>query len=187
MLEDTTMTRRLIGLLITLALGLLMVPLTSVAQSPAKVPRVGWLSDGLRGGTQSHLHEAFLKGLRDLGYVEGQNIVIERRDARGMLERLPDLVANLVGIKVDVIVTGGVLTTSAAQRITTSIPIIMTSAGDPVGTGLVSSLARPGGNVTGLSVMAPDIVGKQLQLLKEAARGFPASLCRTIRRFRPMS
>src|SRR5207244_4176587 len=145
--------------------------LAADAQQPAKVPRIGWLSDGVMGGTGAHLHEAFLQGLRDLGYVEGRNLVIERRDAAGTLERLPDLVAELVGLKVDVIVTGAVPATSAAKRITNSIPIVMTNAGDPVGTGLVSSLARPGGNVTGLSVMAPDVVRKQLQLLKEAAPG----------------
>jgi len=163
------MRRRAIALLVTLALGLLWVPLAAEAQRSAKISRVGWLSDGMRAGARSHLHEAFLHGLRDLGYVEGQNLVMERRDAEGQLERLPELAAQLVGLKVEVIVTWGVPGTSAAQRATSTIPIVMAEAGDPVRTGLVASLARPGGNVTGLSVMAPDLTGKQLQLLKEVA------------------
>jgi putative ABC transport system substrate-binding protein len=161
------MQHRAIALLV--ALGLLWVLLVAEAQPPAKLSRVGWLSDGIRADAGSHLYEAFLHGLRDLGYVEGQNLVIERRDAEGQLERLPELAAQLVGLNVDVIVTWGVPGTSAAQRATSTIPIVMAEAGDPVGTGLVASLARPGGNVTGLSVMAPDLTGKQLQLLKEAA------------------
>jgi len=156
-----------IGCIVTLTLSLLAAPLTADAQQPAKVPTVGWLSDGMQAG--QHLHEAFLHGLRDLGYVEGQNLVIERRDAEGQLARLPDLAAQLVGLKVDLMVTWGVPGTNAAKRSTNSIPIVMASAGDPVGTGLVASLARPGGNVTGLSTMHLDITGKQLQLLKEAA------------------
>ena len=110
------MQRRAIALLVTLALGLLWAPLAGEAQQPAKIPRVGWLSDGMQAGAGSHLHEAFLHGLRDLGYVEGQNLVMERRDAEGQLERLPELAAQLVGLKVEVIVTWGVPGTSAAQR-----------------------------------------------------------------------
>jgi putative ABC transport system substrate-binding protein len=163
------MTRRTIGLLVSLPLAILVAPLATDAQPPAKGPRVGWLSDGMRAGATSRLHEAFLHGLRDLGYVEGQNLVIERRDAEGKLERLPDLAAQLVGLKVEVIVTASVPGTNAAKRITHAIPIVMADAGDPVGTGLVASLARPGGNVTGLSAMGSDIAGNQLQLLKEAA------------------
>ena len=159
-----------IGCIVTLILSLLMVPPAADAQQPAKVPRVGWLSDGIRAGARSHLYEAFLHGLRDLGYVEGENLIMERRDAEGQLERLPDLAAQLVGLKVDIIVTtGGAPATSAAKRATSTIPIVMADAGDPVGTGLVASLGRPGGNVTGLSVMDPDLTGKRLQLLKEAA------------------
>jgi|SRR5262245_4083000 len=156
-------------LLVTLALGILMAPLAIHAQPPAKISRVGWLDDGMRADKAS-LHEAFLQGLRDLGYVEGQNLVIERRGAERQLERLPELAAELVRLKVDVIVTtGGVPATSAAKRATSSIPIVMADAGDPVGTGLVANLARPGGNVTGLSVMDPDLTGKRLQLLQEIA------------------
>jgi len=158
-----------IGCIVTLILSLLTVPPAAAAQQPAKIPRVGWLSDGIRAGARSHLHEAFLQGLRDLGYVEGENLIIERRDAEGQLERLPELAAQLVGLKVDVMVTWSVPGTSAAQRATSTIPIVMAEAGDPVRTGLVASLARPGGNVTGLSTMSSDIAGKQLQLLKEAA------------------
>jgi putative tryptophan/tyrosine transport system substrate-binding protein len=94
-----------IGCIVTLILSLLTVPPAADAQQPAKVPRVGWLSDGIRAGARSHLYEAFLHGLRDLGYVEGENLIIERRDAEGQLERLPELAAQLVGLKVDVIVT----------------------------------------------------------------------------------
>jgi len=167
MQENSTMRLCTIGLVATLAL--LVAPLAAQAQQRAKVPKVGWLSDGLRGSTTSSLHEAFLHALRDLGYVEGQNLVMERRDAEGNLARLPDLAAQLVGLKVDVIVTLGVPGTRAAMQATTTIPIVMAESGDPVGTGLVASLARPGGNVTGLSTMGADIPGKQLQLLKEAA------------------
>ena len=139
-----------IGCIVTLILSLLTVPPAADAQQPAKVPRVGWLSDGMRASARSHLYEAFLHGLRNLGYVEGQNLVIERRDAEGQLERLPDLAAQLVGLKVDVIVTtGGVPATRAAKRATSTIPIVMADAGDPVGTGLVASLARPGGTSRG--------------------------------------
>jgi ABC-type uncharacterized transport system substrate-binding protein len=156
---------RAIGGIVIFTLSLL----AAEAQPLAKVARVGWLSDGIRVGAGSHLHEAFLHGLRDLGYVEGQNLVVERRDAEGQLDRLPELAAQLVARKVEVIVTWGVPGTRAAQQATSTIPIVMAEAGDPVGTGLVASLAQPGGNVTGLSVMAPNITGKQLQLLKEAA------------------
>ena len=158
-----------VGLLVTLALAILAAPLAADAQQTAKVPTLGWLSDGTLGGSGPSLHEAFLHGLRDLGYVEGQTIAIERRDAEGQFELLPELAAELVGRKVDVIVTMGVPGTRAAMQATTTIPIVIAVAGDPVGAGLVASLARPGGNVTGLSVMAPDVVARQLEILKEAA------------------
>jgi len=158
-----------VGYIVTLTLSMLVVPLVAEGQLPTKVARVGWLSDGIRAGATSHLHEAFLHGLRDLGYAEGQNLIMERRDAEGQLDRLPELAAQLVERQVEVIVTWGVPGTRAAQRATSTIPIVMAEAGDPVRTGLVASLARPGGNVTGLSVMDPDLTGKLLQLLKEAA------------------
>jgi putative ABC transport system substrate-binding protein len=154
-----------------LTVGAITWPLAARAQGTARVAKVGWLSDGIRPGASSHLHEAFLDGLRDLGYVEGRNVVIERRDAAGKIERLAELAADLVKLHVDVIVTagGGVPTTSAAKRATSSIPIVMTEAGDPVATGIIASLGRPGGNVTGLTSIDRDLTRKRLQLLKEAA------------------
>ena len=119
----------------------------------------------------SHLYGAFRQRLRELGYVDGQNIAFEVRSAEGRAERLPDLAADLVRLKVDVIVAGGTPAPLAAKRATTAIPIVMASAGDPVGSGLVASLARPGGNVTGLSLLVPELGGKRLQLLKEVVPG----------------
>jgi len=160
---------RAIPLIVIVVLTILMAPLATHAQAPAKISRVGWLDDGMRAD-KAHLREAFLQGLRDLGYVEGQNLVIEHRGAERQLERLPELAAALVRLQVAVIVTtGGLPATRAAQRATSTIPIVMADAGDPVGSGLVASLARPGGNVTGLSVLDPGLTEKRLQLLKEVA------------------
>ena len=111
--------------------------------------------------------EAFRQGLRELGYVEGKTIVIEWRSAEGQLDRLPSLAAELVRLKVDVIVTGGPLATRPAKAATVTIPIVITNDDDPVANGFVASLARPGGNITGLSTLSPEIYGKQLELLKE--------------------
>jgi putative tryptophan/tyrosine transport system substrate-binding protein len=134
------------------------------AQQPKKVPRIGYLSST----SYSSNTEAFRQGLRDLGYTEGRNIVIEYRYAEGMSERLSDLAAELVRLKVDVFVAaGGTPVALAAKRATVTIPIVMTNSGDPVATGLVASLARPGGNITGLSLLAPDTAGKRLELIKE--------------------
>jgi putative tryptophan/tyrosine transport system substrate-binding protein len=158
-----------IGCIVTLTLSMLVAPLAATAQQPAHLPKVGWLDEG-NWADKARLYATFLEGLRELGYVEGQHLVIARRDAEGHLDRLPGLAAELVRLPVDVIVTtGGVPATRAAMQATTTIPIVMADAGDPVGTGLVASLARPGGNATGLSVMGSDTVGKRLQLLKEAA------------------
>jgi len=158
-----------VGLLVLLTLGVFIVPVVAIAQPRGKLPQVGWLDEGRRVD-KADLHAAFLQGLRDLGYVEGQYFVMVRRDAEGQLDRLPALAAELVRLQVDVIVTtGGVPATRAAMQATTTIPIVMAEASDPVGTSLVASLARPGGNVTGLSGMGPDLVGKRLQFLKEAA------------------
>ncbi|HSX79766.1 MAG TPA: ABC transporter substrate-binding protein, partial [Candidatus Saccharimonadia bacterium] len=158
-----------VGIVGILALGLLFAPLATNAQPSAHIPKVGWLDWGGRAD-KAHLHAAFLQGLRELGYVEGQNLVLARRDAEGQLDQLPALAVELVRLSVDVIVTAsGVPAPRAAMQATTTIPIVMAEAGDPVGTGLVASLARPGGNVTGLSVMSTDLVGKRLQFLKEAA------------------
>ena len=145
---------------------LLAVPVIAEAQQPTKIPRIGFL-----GATPSSVIsdrvEAFRQGLRELGYVEGKNIVIEWRHADGKSDRLPALAAELVNLKVDVIVTSGPTATRPAKEATSSIPIVMTFDDDPVGSGFVASLARPGGNITGLSTLSPEISGKQLELLKE--------------------
>ncbi len=157
-----------VGLLITLTLGLLTMPLAAEAQQPGKVFRIGILANlPLTDPEGARLWGAFIEGLRELGYVEGRNITIEWRVSKGKYERLPDLAAELVRLKVDVIVAPGAQNPSAAKQATRTIPIVMTGTADPVGSGLVASLARPGGNVTGLSTLAPEIVGKQLELLKE--------------------
>jgi putative ABC transport system substrate-binding protein len=157
--------RRFVGIL---AGSLLAAPLAAEAQQPAKVPRIGWLSIASREGV-SHLLEAFSQGLRDLGYVEGQTIAIEYRFAEGRPERLPGLAAELVGLRVDIIVTPNPAGTQAAKETTRTIPIVMLAVLDPVGSGLVASLARPGGNITGLIATAsPGIVGKHLEMLTEA-------------------
>ncbi len=135
-------------------------------QQPTKVPRIGFLSASSPSVISARL-EAFRQGLRELGYVEGKNIVIEWRSAEGKLDRLPALAAELVRLKLDVIVTSGALPTRAAKEATSTIPIVMGFDLDPVGNGFVASLARPGGNITGLSTLAPEISGKQLELLKE--------------------
>src|SRR6266481_6900071 len=160
---------RVIGLAVVLAVGLTLAPLgTAAAQPREKVPRVGYLTAGSHSdqGRQRRF-EAFRQGLRELGYVEGRNIAIDSRWAEGKDDRYPTLAADLVRLKVDVIVTLGGAATKATQQVTRTIPIVMSLVNDPVGSGLVPSLARPGGNVTGISLMAPDLVGKQLEVLKE--------------------
>ena len=154
---------------ITLLLGGLFSPLAVRAQQAAKVPRIGYLAGDRAAGP--HLIEAFRQGLRDLGYVEGSNVLIEYRDAEGKFERLPALAAELVALKIDVIVAGGTPLILAAKQATRTLPIVFAAASDPVTDGLVTSLARPGGNVTGLSNIAPDLVGKRLELLKQAVPG----------------
>jgi putative tryptophan/tyrosine transport system substrate-binding protein len=136
------------------------------AQQPAKVPRIGFLSS-LSPAAVSARMDAFRQGLRELGYVEGKNIVIESRWAQGKTERLPELAAELVRLKVDVIVTGGPAVNRFANEATVTIPIVLAFDNDPVGNGFAASLARPGGNITGLSTQYPEISGKQLELLKE--------------------
>src|SRR5262245_52179630 len=138
----------------------------SEAQQPKKVPRIGYLSN-TDAATDSARAEAFRGGLRELGYVGGKNIVIEYRSSEGKTDRLPELVAELVRLKVDVIVATGPNATHAAKEATTTIPIVFTNHGDPVGTGVVASLARPGGNITGLSTFFPELNEKRLELLKE--------------------
>jgi putative ABC transport system substrate-binding protein len=137
------------------------------AQPGARVARIGYLSPNL--ASSPYLRDAFLQALRDLGHVEGRNVVIEYRDAEGKLERLPALAAELLALKVDVIfVAGGTRVTLAAMQATKTIPIVFAGVGDPVESGLVTTLARPGGNVTGLSSLGPELVGKRLELLKLA-------------------
>jgi putative ABC transport system substrate-binding protein len=149
---------------------LLAPPLAAEGQQAAKVARIGSLS--LNMVPNRHLQEAFRQGLRDLGYVEGRNVVIETRDAEGKPERLPALAAELIALKVDVIVTGGGTPPAlAAKQATKTIPIVFASAPDPVTDGLVTSLARPGGNVTGSSNLNPELVGKCLEQLTQAVPG----------------
>jgi len=136
------------------------------AQQAKKMPRIGYLGANFPTTNPARI-EAFRQGLRDLGYVEGKNIVIEWRYAEGKLERVPALAAELVRLKVDVIVTAGAPATRPAKEATSTIPIVMAQDSDPVGNGFVASLARPGGNITGLATLAPEISGKQLELLKE--------------------
>ena len=136
------------------------------AQAPAKVRRIGLLSPWTPSDT-AVWHQAFRQGLRDLGWIEGKNISIEYRHAEGRHDRLPDLAADLVRLKVDVIVASVTPDALAAQKATRAIPIVIVAAGDPVASGLAESLARPGGNVTGLSQMAAELAGKRLELLKE--------------------
>ena len=132
--------------------------------------RIGFLSTASASSAEPRV-EALRQGLRELGYVEGSNLSIEYRWADGKDERLPRLAAELVALKVDVIVTQGVVPSMAARRASTSIPVVMATAGDPIGTGLVASLARPGGNVTGLTQMNPEVTGKRLELLREMLPG----------------
>jgi len=146
------------------------LPLASDAQQATKVPRIGYLALDL--GSFLHVREAFLQGLRDLGYVEGRNIVIEYRSADGKPERLPALAAELVALKVDVLFAGGgTLPALAAKQATSTLPIVFADAADPVTSDLVTNLARPGANVTGLFALAAELVGKRLELLKQAVPG----------------
>jgi putative ABC transport system substrate-binding protein len=141
-------------------------PILARAQQAGRTYRIGFLSAGSEVRPPK-LWSIFVDGLRELGWIEGNNIVFDRRYAENRLDRLPELATELVRLNVDVIVTVGTLAPLAAKRATTSIPIVTINAGDPVGSGLVASLARPGGNVTGMSLMAPDLGGKRLELLKE--------------------
>jgi len=159
------MRLRGIGCMLTLALGILWAPLAAEAQQTKPIPRIGFLASSAERA-QSRL-AAFQQELRELGYMEGKNLVIEQRYAAGDFARLPDLAADLVRLHVDVILTAGAPAAHAAQQSTITIPIVMGNAADPVGTGLVASLARPGGNITGLSDFNLGVVTKRLELLKE--------------------
>ena len=151
-----------------LAGGLLAAPLAAEAQTSPTVPKVGYLSIGSASDPRRAAQlGAFQQGLHDLGYVVGKNILIEARFAEGSYDRLPDLAAELVRLKVDIILAYSTPATRAAQNATGAIPIVMSGVVDPLRTGLVAGLGRPGRNVTGLSLMAPEVIGKQMQLLKE--------------------
>ena len=156
---------RAIPLIVIVVLAILMAPLAAEAQQQGKVPRIGILTPASEASTP--LWEAFRQGLRELGYVEGKNIVLEYRFAAGQNERLPALAAELVRLKVDLLVTDGTLAARVAKDATGTIPIVMASSAAPIEAGVVASLARPGGNVTGLSVMAPELGRKRLEILKE--------------------
>jgi putative ABC transport system substrate-binding protein len=152
--------------LLTSLAGAIAAPLAAEAQQGGQVARIGVLA--VSAAAFSPRIEAFRKGLREHGYVEGKNIVFEYRDAEGKLDRLPDLAAELVALNVAVIVTASPPAVRAAKKATSTIPIVFAAVGDPVAMGLVKSLARPGQNITGLSVLAPELDGKRLELLKEA-------------------
>src|ERR1700730_3503345 len=163
------MTRKPIALSLALIRAVLTAPLAPEAQQGAKTARIGYLALNLAAAPR--LTEALRQGLRDLGYLEGRNLVIEYRSAEGKPERFPALAAELVALKVDVIVAPGTPQTLACMQATRTLPIVFAAVADPVTSGLVTSLARPGGNVTGLSFLAPEIVGKRLELLKQAVPG----------------
>jgi ABC-type uncharacterized transport system substrate-binding protein len=157
--------------LLTSLAGAVAAPHGADAQQPTKVARIGYLTTADAATAPHHLREAFLKGLRDLGYVEGRNLVIEIRSAEGKFERLPALAAELVALKVDVILAPASVHVLAARQATKTIPIVFVNSGDPVASGLVATLAQPGGNVTGLSTLAVDLIGKCLEQLPQAVPG----------------
>ena len=151
--------------IVAIAVAFTMCGAVAQAQQAGKIHRIGFLSSGVPGSSPDI--EAFRQGLRDLGYVEGKNLVIEYRYTERKADRYPDLLSDLVGLKVDVIIGDGTGATIAAKKATSTIPIVMTSTTDPVGNGLITSLARPGGNVTGLTNISGELGGKLLELLKE--------------------
>ena len=159
------MWRSIVGSLVTLVLSILTTQLLGAEPQPRQVPRIGYLAVGTVASHGSLL-EAFKQGLHDLGWIEGQTIAIESRWVAGQMDRLPALAAELVRLPVDLIVTTSTPVSQAAKDATTSIPIVMAVSADPVGTGLVASLARPGGNITGMSSISPELGGKRLELLK---------------------
>jgi putative ABC transport system substrate-binding protein len=152
--------------LLAVAVGLIAVPLAAGAQPAGKVARVGFLGNST-AALEANLVGPFREGLRDLGYVEGQNVRIEYRWAEGKYERFPALIAELAALKIDVLVTAGTPAALAVKKAAPTFPLVMVAVGDPVATGLVADLGRPGGNMTGLSSIAPDLEGKRLELLRE--------------------
>ena len=151
---------------LALALVLLAAPLAAEGQPPGRLSRIGFLGNST-APLEANLVGPFREGLRDLGYVEGRNVLIEYRWAEGKYERFPALIAELTALNVDLIVTAGTPASLAVKKATTSIPLVMVAVGDPVATGLVASLGRPGGNITGLTSIAAEIEGKRLELLRE--------------------
>ena len=166
-LKSKIQNQKLLGLSV-IAFVLVVGEVVGQAQQTTKIPRIGFL---YASSPSPDVRTRFLQGLRKFGYIEGQNITIEFRSAKGQFERLPVLAAELVRLNVDVIVTGGSTATRAAKEATSTIPIVMTQDNDPVASGFVASLARPGGNITGLSTLRPEISGKRLELLKEVVPG----------------
>src|SRR5712691_8543292 len=160
-----------VGCIVTLILSLLTTPHAADAQPQGKVRRIGFLGDGAAAARAAHTLEPLREGLRELGYVEGQNVLLEVRWTDGQSERLPELAGEFIRLKVDVIVTHGVPGARAATTATTTIPIVATAVADMVRVGLVASLARPGGNVTGTSILLPELSGKVVQLLTEMLPG----------------
>jgi putative tryptophan/tyrosine transport system substrate-binding protein len=160
------MTRNIFIFLCLLSTVFLPAGSLTEAQQSGKVPRIGFLGNST-AALEANLIGPFREGLRDLGYVEGKNISIEYRWAEGNYERFPSLIAELIALNIDVIVTAGTPASLAVKKATTSIPLVMIAVGDPVGTGLIGSLAHPGGNVTGLTSIAADLEGKRLELLRE--------------------
>ncbi len=156
---------------ILLVVGLLAVAVIADAQQPKKVPLIGYISGGGDASNPGSSIAAFRQGLRDLGYTEGKNILVEYRSAEGKLDRTPAFVAELVQLKVDVLVSTNLPAIRAAKQATKTIPIVMVTVQDPVANGIVDSLARPGGNITGLTSLARDLSGKRLELLKEVVPG----------------
>ncbi len=155
-----------IGFALVIALGILLVPHAAQAQQKAYLFKIGFLGNST-AALEANLIEPFREGLRDLGYVEGQNLLIEWRWAEGKYARLPKLIGELLAQKVDVIVTAGTPATLAVKKATTSTPLVMVAVGDPVGTGIVPSLSKPGGNITGLTSISTEMDAKRLELLKE--------------------
>src|SRR5262249_31125120 len=166
--EETTMWYSAIGCIVTLTLSILAAPLVTDAQPATKVYRIGRLIAAFAPAQPSPILKAFEQTLRDLGYVEGQNVLLEYRYAEGSEERLRDQAAEFVRLPVDVIVAQGAAAIRAAQHATRTIPIVMAATADPVGLGFVASLASPGGNITGLSFLGEELPGKRLEILKEA-------------------
>ena len=164
------MSKKVVGLAICAVL--LALSMSVMAQQAKKVPRIGFLGAASASGYAPQL-EAFRQGLRDLGYVEGKNIILEYRWAEGRYDRLPDLAAELVRLKPDLLLTHGTAGTRAAKQASTTIPIVMAVSGDAVATGLVASLAHPGGNLTGSSFFNPELAAKRLELLKRSFRVSP--------------